>query len=218
MTDGLPTPAPEPTPTPTPAPAASWVDSLADPLKGVAINKGWKDPGQAVQSYDELSRLFGADKAGRTVMLPGDKATPEELAAFRTKLGVPTDAAGYELKMPEGFPDPEFANLAAPLLLKHDVPKAAGQALIADFAKIIADAETAHVAEEQKVGEGKFVDGAGSGAFGETLPHLNAARTALISDEAWCKRYNANDPTARGELKALDDKIARLMPGLLPSA
>jgi hypothetical protein len=151
MTDVTPTPAPVVAdPNASPAPAANWLDSLPENAKGVAALKGWKEPAQAVESYANLERLFGADKAGRTVAIPGEKATPEEVAAFRTKLGVPTDVAGYEFKFPDNFPDPEFGKVAAPLLHKHGIPKAAAEGLIQDFAAQVQASETARVAEETK--------------------------------------------------------------------
>ena len=133
----------------TTAPATSWVDSLPDPVKGFAVNKGWKEPGQSVQSYIELERMVGADKAGRTVLLPGENATPEELAAFRGKLGVPTDATGYEIALPDGFPDPEFGKLGGGLLHKHGIPKANGEAFMADVIAQVQQGETDRAAAEQ---------------------------------------------------------------------
>lgn len=247
----------------------SWVDSLPETGKGFAVNKGWDSPEKAVQSYIELEKFVGADKAGRGVILPGDKATPEEISAFRAKLGVPADAAGYEIKLPDGFPDPEFGKIAAPLMHKHGIPKAAAEGLMADFVAQVAQGETARAAAEQAefvkqetalktewgadfdknteiakrgmkglgftdevidqieakagfsgvlkamhkaglaLGEGSFVDNTGQqGGFGETLDHLNAKRMAMYSDPAWAARFHANDPSARNEAKALEDKIA----------
>ena len=39
--------------------------------------EGWKDNAAVVESYANLEKLLGADRAGRTVVLPGDKATPK---------------------------------------------------------------------------------------------------------------------------------------------
>jgi hypothetical protein len=63
-------------------------------------------------------------------------------------------------------------------------------------------------------GEGKFVDGGGDGGnFAVTLDTLMAQRKALYSDKAWADRYWANDPSARNEAKALEDKIAKARHG-----
>ncbi len=136
----------------------NWVDTLPDPVKGFALNKGWDKPEKSVQSYIELEKMIGADKAGRTVVLPGDKATPEEVAAFRSKLGVPAEAKDYEITLPDGFPDPEFGNLASGLLLKHGVPKSAAQGLMTDFMAQVQAGETARLAEETKRFSGEMAE------------------------------------------------------------
>lgn len=277
MTDKTTVTDPNTTQTPAPTvtePAKSWPETLPDNLKGVAALKGWKDPADAVKSYDELQRFVGADKAGRGVVLPGEKATPEEITAFRLKLGVPTDATGYDIKLPENFPDPEFGKVAAPLLHKHGIPKTAAEGLMADFTAQVAAAEAARAAAETKqfstemadlknefganfdqkmelgkrafvkvgmppevmdliedamhdkgkpgtaamlkfaanlgemLGEGKFVDGQGTGGFEETHDQLIAQRAALYADPAWAARFHANEPAARDQQRALEAKIA----------
>lgn len=123
-------------------------------LKAVIGSKGWKGPADAVKSYDELFRFVGADKAGRGLVLPGDKATPEEIAAFRAKAasvagGIPDTVDGYEIKLPDGFPDPEFGKVAGELMLKHRIPKGDAQGLMADFVAQVAQGEQARAAAEQ---------------------------------------------------------------------
>jgi hypothetical protein len=76
----------------------------------------------------------------------------------------------------------------------------------AGFAGVIKAMHQAGVA----VGEGKFIDGQGDGGnFAETLDSLHAQRLKLYSDPAWAARYNANDPSARNEAAALEDKITK---------
>lgn len=257
----------------TTAVASPWGE-VTDAHKAVIDSKGWKGPADAVKSYDELFRFVGADKAGRGLVLPSDKATPEEVAAFRAKAasvagGIPDNVDGYEIKLPENFPDPEFGKVAGELMLKHRIPKADAQGLMADFVAQVGAAEQQRAAAEQAefvkqesalktewgvefdknveiakrgmkrlgftdeiidqleskagfagvikamhsagmaVGEGKFIDGGSDGGgFGESLDTLNARRLALYNDKAWADRYWANDPTARNEAKALEDKIA----------
>jgi hypothetical protein len=55
----------------------------------------------ALLGHYNAEKLIGLDRAGRTVVLPKDDATPEEIAAFRGKLGVPPAANGY--KLPEAL-------------------------------------------------------------------------------------------------------------------
>ena len=96
-----------------PAPAVPWLEGADDLTVGYTQNKGWKAPTDVVQSYQNLEKLLGADRAGRTVVLPGENATPEEQAAFYNKLGRPSDAADYKLPVPEGYGDPNFAKEAS---------------------------------------------------------------------------------------------------------
>ncbi|HEX4329455.1 MAG TPA: hypothetical protein VH105_21890 [Burkholderiales bacterium] len=118
-----------------PAPAgdsasdAGWHAGIADEnLRRWAQAKGWKDPLAAVESNYNLERLIGLDRAGRTVVLPREDATPEELSAFRQRLGVPENAAGYALPLPEGAP-PEFAREAAQWMHEAGVPAKAASTL-----------------------------------------------------------------------------------------
>lgn len=55
----------------------------------------------ALESGYNLEKLIGFEKAGRTLVMPKDDATPEERAAFFQKLGVPEKADGY--KLPEAL-------------------------------------------------------------------------------------------------------------------
>lgn len=79
---------------------APW---FSDTQKDYVTNKGWKAPTDAVDAYVNLEKLVGADRAGRTVVLPKDDNDAEGLKAFRAKLGVPESADGYQV--PEAFKD-----------------------------------------------------------------------------------------------------------------
>lgn len=134
----------------------SWLDSLPEAQRSLAAERGWATQkpeeafSKALDSYQNLHKYLGADKAGRGVILPDEKSSPDEIKAFHTRLGVPADPNGYELKLPDDFPDPDFVNVAAPLLHKHNIPKGAGQALIADFTASVKAAEAARIEAETK--------------------------------------------------------------------
>ena len=49
-------------------------------------SKGFKDPESLVTSYANMEKLLGADRAGRTVVLPKDANDAEGLKAFRAKM------------------------------------------------------------------------------------------------------------------------------------
>jgi len=53
-------------------------------------------------SYRNLEKIVGADKAGRTLTIPGPDAEPDEVASVFAKLGKPEKPDGYELPVPEG--------------------------------------------------------------------------------------------------------------------
>lgn len=102
-------PAPEASaPAGSEAPAAgsgSWIDNVGDTdLRGWAESKGLQNATieNVVGSYRNLEKLIGADRAGRTVVMPGPDADGDALNEFYTKLGRPTDPKGYELPVPEG--------------------------------------------------------------------------------------------------------------------
>lgn len=76
-----------------------WRADLPDDLRD--WSKKFTSREAALKSHRELeSRL------GKSVVLPGDDATPEQIAEFRKKaLGVPDAPDGYEIKLPEDLPD-----------------------------------------------------------------------------------------------------------------
>jgi hypothetical protein len=114
-------PVAAPAAAPAPAPAApaaapvagpEWLKG-ADELKvGYVQNKGWTDPAQVVDSYQNLEKMMGADKAGRTVVLPGEKAEQAEIDAFYAKLGRPADPKDYKVEIPPEYGNPAFADAA----------------------------------------------------------------------------------------------------------
>lgn len=97
-------PTSEPSAAPAaPAPAAapaSWLNGLDEVTTGYAQNKGWDSPAKAIDSYKNLEKLLGADRAGNTVVLPKADADPKEWAAVYDRLGRPADAKGYNVELP----------------------------------------------------------------------------------------------------------------------
>lgn len=140
--------APSPTPAPSPAPAggaanADWYAGIADESTRTWVQaKGWKDPSALAESAYNLEKLIGHEKAGRTVVIPGDDAKPEEIAAFRQKMGIPANAADYKLPVPEGVP-PEFANEASKWFHETGIPPKQAQALTAKWNEFTAATQKA---------------------------------------------------------------------------
>lgn len=152
MTDTTPlstTPATTAAPATTTTPATQqpagdgkpWYASIQDEgTRTWAEAKGFKDPLAVVESAYNLEKLMGFDKAGRTIVVPDDKATPEQVAAFRAKLGVPEKADGYKLPIPEGGDD-AFAKTASAWFHEAGIPAKSAETLAAkwnDYATAVA--------------------------------------------------------------------------------
>lgn len=89
-----------------------WYQEYPEDVRGLVETKGWKSPVDAIQSYTNLEKFLGADKAGRGLVLPKDDAGADEWGQVYDRLGRPADPADYKLPVPEGA-DGAFANEAA---------------------------------------------------------------------------------------------------------
>jgi hypothetical protein len=107
-----------------------WLSNADEITVGYVQNKGFKDPAQVVESYRNLEKLLGADRAGRTVVLPGENASPEDMAAFYNKLGRPDTPDNYKLAIPEVGGDPAFAKAAAAKMHELGLSTKQGQELV----------------------------------------------------------------------------------------
>jgi hypothetical protein len=87
--------------------------------------KGWKGPADALLSYQNLEKVFGADKAGRTILAPKGDDDADGWNALYARLGRPESPDKYELPVPEGD-DGSFAQSVAPVL--HQLGLTAKQA------------------------------------------------------------------------------------------
>lgn len=90
----------------------SWYSGFDEPTRGYIEAKGFKDPGAVVTSYQNLEKLMGHDRAGRTVVLPKDEADVDAFNTIYDKLGRPATPDDYKLPVPEGDKG-EFAKTAA---------------------------------------------------------------------------------------------------------
>ena len=115
-----------------PAPAApAWYapegldQNTVGQLGELVKAKGWKGPADALLSYQNLEKVFGADKAGRTILAPKSDDDADGWNAVYNRLGRPESADKYELPVPEGD-DGSFAQSVAPVL--HELGLTAKQA------------------------------------------------------------------------------------------
>lgn len=105
---------------------STWYGDLSDApeLSEWVQNKGFTDPKAALNSYYNTEKLLGADRAGRTVVLPKDENDKDGLAAFRSKIGVPEKPEEYGLPVPEGHSE-DFAKWASTVFHEAGIPKGA---------------------------------------------------------------------------------------------
>jgi hypothetical protein len=116
-----------------------WRSSLPEELRGEKVfesikGKDWNEAGPVLaKNYVNAQRLVGADK----VVLPTDKSSPEEIAAFRSKLGVPAKPEEYTFKLPEGMAETSLDKNRIDTWRKelHEagIPKAAAERIMSKY-------------------------------------------------------------------------------------
>lgn len=157
---GEPASAPAATP---PAPAAGgepaafdWSKAVSNPeLLQAEVMQGVDSPDALIERAIKLDGTLNAE--GR-VKIPGENATPEEIAEFRQAIGVPAEATAEAY----GFKDPGFdpnsgvtfdqgmSDWAAQSFHKHGVPKNIAEGIFRDWNdKMVADV----AAERERINE-----------------------------------------------------------------
>lgn len=128
------------TPAAPAAPAANdWYGNFGNAdVKTWAQAKGFKDAEAVTESAYNLEKLIGFDKAGRTLVIPKDDATPEELKAFHSKLGVPESADGYQLPLPADA-DPALVKTMQSWMHEAGIPPKSASKLTEAFIKFSAE-------------------------------------------------------------------------------
>lgn len=105
-------PAPPPSGTPPAPPGIAWLPGADEATVGFIQNKGWAGPADVLTGYRNLETVLGADRAGRTVVLPADENDAPAWSKLFERLGRPANPADYKLPVPDGV-DPAFATAAA---------------------------------------------------------------------------------------------------------
>ena len=119
-------------PAPTELPGASsmdWLGQTDELTKGYVQNKGWDTPTKAVESYRNLEKLLGADKANNAVVIPKADADAKEWGAVFDRLGRPSAPDGYKVALPEGG-NQEFHNASLAKFHELGLTKAQGENLM----------------------------------------------------------------------------------------
>ncbi len=126
--------------------APDWAGAFSDENREWVAKKGLADAESAVNSYRQLEKLFGADKAGRTVTLPenGDATAWNEIY---DKMGRPESAADY------GLGDDPFASAMADAFHKAGLSTDRAGAIKEAADTFIASQEAARADEWNKQSE-----------------------------------------------------------------
>lgn len=104
---------------PTPA-AQPWFEKFGDPsLTEFAVNKGYNKgtldevAPNMLRSYQNLEKLVGAEKAGKTVIVPDfEKGDETEMNAFYERIGRPKEGKDYDLALPQAGVNPLIEKFA----------------------------------------------------------------------------------------------------------
>lgn len=144
----------EPVAAPAPAVAAAaaaenWYKDMPADHHPYIANKGWKGPNDVLESYVNLEKLMGADKAGNAVVLPKENATPAERDAFYAKMGRPEKPENYDFKLPEGTPK-DLANAAAAEFHKAGLSKSQGETVAQWYQQQEKAAQAAYIARSDR--------------------------------------------------------------------
>lgn len=130
---------------PPAAPSApqAWFDGFESPeVREWAKSKGAKSPEALANSYWQLEKYVGADKAGRGVVIPKGDATPEERQAFWGKIGRPESPAGYETPDIPGMPQGK----AAEWFHAANLTKDQASAVVEAYGRFATEAEESFIA------------------------------------------------------------------------
>lgn len=134
--------------------AEGWLDRLPQELADSKQILGqFKDINGALKTLVNQQKMLG--KKADAVVIPDEKATPEERAAFFKKLGVPETADAYATKpsnLPQGMQwDEQATKEINAIAHQNGIPPKAMEAVIGAYAKI--EAQRAELAATQAKAE-----------------------------------------------------------------
>lgn len=145
---------------PVAAPTPQWYDGLPAEDKGFLENRGWTAKTQTealqetIKSYRHAEQRLGAP-ASELVRMPKSDAPKEQWDAFHNAIGRPTDAAGYEINVPQGE-DRELADWVSKEAHELGMTKKQGQDWYNKLTGMMGEINSSQSAQvEQAVGEEK---------------------------------------------------------------
>jgi hypothetical protein len=126
----------------------AWYGEIADEgLRGWAQNKNFENPEAALSSYHNLEKMFGADRAGRTIEMPKSDADQAAKDEFFNKLGRPESSDKYDFgELPENA-DSNFVDWARSAFHQNGLTDAQAKAVVAGYNEF-AEKQYEQMAEE----------------------------------------------------------------------
>jgi len=173
------------------------------------VNEEWakniKSPDDLFKQFANTQKLLG--KKG--VIVPGEKATPEEISVYHKALGVPDTEDGYEFTVPEGMQltdqDKAEEKAVRALMRKHGIPKKAAEGFVADYRSQTFEATKAQV-EKTKVLDAEF-DEYTKSVFGDSKDLKLAEFKEIVRKTL--------DPKFHALIPKLDNASAVILAGLV---
>lgn len=99
-----------------------------------------EDWAKNIKSSDDLFNQFANTQkllGKKGVMVPGEKATPDEISAYHKALGVPDTEDGYDFPVPDGYEIDDTVKTqektVKAIMKKHGISKKAAEAFVADY-------------------------------------------------------------------------------------
>ncbi|MGI9503111.1 MAG: hypothetical protein ACR2RE_08675 [Geminicoccaceae bacterium] len=81
----------------------NWKEAVEEGVRGHESLASINSVPDLAKSFVHAQKLIRADKAGQTVVLPGESATDEDRNAFYSAIGRPVEAKDYQIEVPEGL-------------------------------------------------------------------------------------------------------------------
>lgn len=129
----------------------SWLPGANEEQVGYVKNKGWTDPKQVLEGYQNLEKMRGVP-ADRLLTLPAPDADQAARDAFFDKLGRPKEAAGYEFSLGADGQDGGWNDHLKQTFHKAGLSTEQAKTVIAEYsAKVQADSAAQASAQVTKV-------------------------------------------------------------------
>lgn len=183
----VPAPAGSPTGSAAPSgqPITDWRTSLPEDIRGEKVWDSIKGKDVA-EVFPIVAKNYvnGQKLIGKSIQVPGEKATPQEIAAYREKTGVPASPDKYDLTLGEevaGYMDPGLIDGFRSTAHKLGVPQTAAKALLEWYAGNVANQVATQFGETKETVAG--LKTAWGGAFDRNMTMAKRACIELGGQE-----------------------------------